>query len=59
MFLGNLSYDTTQADVQEEFGRFGPIKNISLGMDRFTNRSRGFGFLTFENRADAEKAYEK
>ena len=55
----NLSEDTTDDDVRELFGRFGRISRVFLAKDRETNRSKGFAFVSFHDRADAVRAMEK
>lgn len=55
----NLSEDTTEADLQELFRRFGHTTRIYLARDRVTNQSRGFAFVNFSNRSDAATAIEK
>jgi len=59
LFLGNLSYDIREEDLKDEFGKFGPIAEIKLPMDRDYNRPKGFGFITFENPNDAKVAKEE
>ncbi len=53
LFVGNLSYDTTETDLQDLFGQHGAVTEVRLMMDRDTNRPRGFGFVTM---ADADGA---
>ena len=53
LFVGSLSWNTTDRDLEEAFARFGEISEAKVITDRETGRSRGFGFVTFE---DAEAA---
>jgi RNA recognition motif-containing protein len=56
IYVGNLSYDTRDGDLRQLFGRFGNVDSARVIVDRDTNRSKGFGFVEMENRAEAEKA---
>ena len=55
----NLSEDVTEADLHELFRRFGRTSRIYLAKDRITNLSRGFAFVNFDNRSDAQAAIDK
>jgi translation initiation factor 3 subunit G len=55
----NLSEDVTDDDLRDLFGRFGRISRVFLAKDRETNRTKGFAFVSFHERADAERAMEK
>lgn len=48
-----MSLNTRQRDLEEIFGKFGALEKCVLVMDRFQERSRGFGFVTFERQEDA------
>ena len=56
--MGNLSYRTLEKDLQDLFAQAGVVNNVSLMMDKFTGKSRGFGFVEFASGADAQKAVE-
>jgi len=56
LFVGNLSFDTTENDLQDAFAAFGTVTEASLMMDRTTNRSRGFAFITMSSDEEAQKA---
>ncbi|XP_034390042.1 glycine-rich RNA-binding protein 10-like [Cyclopterus lumpus] len=56
LFVGGLSSDTTDESLAEAFGKYGAIENCVVIMDRETNRSRGFGFVTYVNPEDAKDA---
>ncbi|KAG9343379.1 hypothetical protein JZ751_014360 [Albula glossodonta] len=58
LFVGGLSFDTTEESLEEAFAKYGNISKIDVIRDRETNRSRGFGFVTFENPEDAKDALE-
>ncbi len=55
IFVGNLAYSVTQADLQTLFEEFGTVQSAALITDRETGRSRGFGFVEMDN-ADADAA---
>jgi RNA recognition motif-containing protein len=56
LFVGNLSFNTTENDLNDAFAAFGTVTEANLMMDRMTNRPRGFGFVTMNNAEEAEKA---
>ena len=58
LFVGSLSWDTTDDDLIEAFGKFGKVAEAVVVNDRDTGRSRGFGFVTMANRKDAAKAID-
>jgi RNA recognition motif-containing protein len=58
LFVGNLSFDTTENDLQDTFAAFGTVTEANLMIDRTTNRSRGFGFVTMSTAEEAQKAIE-
>lgn len=56
LFVGNLSFNTTENDLQDAFGQFGTVVEANLMMDRMTGRSRGFAFITMGSKEEAEAA---
>ena len=56
IYVGNLPFSVTLDYLKELFSSYGQIEDAIVMADKFTGRSRGFGFVTFENDADAEKA---
>jgi RNA recognition motif-containing protein len=56
LYVGNLSYNTTENQLQDLFAEHGPVTSVDLIMDKFTGRPRGFGFVTMENKQEAEAA---
>ena len=56
LFVGGLSWDTTDASLHAAFERFGAVVEAKVITDRDTGRSRGFGFVTFEAAGDADTA---
>jgi len=58
LFVGNLSFNTTENDLNDAFAAFGTVTETNLMMDRMTNRPRGFGFVTMSSTEEAQKAIE-
>ena len=58
LFVGNLSFDTTENDLQDAFAAHGTVVEANLMMDRATGRPRGFGFVTMSTPEEAQKAIE-
>jgi RNA recognition motif-containing protein len=56
LFVGNLSFNTTEGDVLELFKKSGNVTSCSLIVDKFTNKSRGFAFVEFATQEEATKA---
>ena len=59
LFVGNLPYDVTEAELRAHFAAIGPLSYISLATDRDTGKPRGFAFVEFRERADAEDAIRR
>ncbi|HEY7546529.1 MAG TPA: RNA-binding protein [Blastocatellia bacterium] len=59
LFVGNLPYNATEADLREHFRAIGPLSYIYLPTDRETGRPRGFAFVEFIERAEAEEAIRR
>jgi cold-inducible RNA-binding protein len=58
LYVGNLSFDTTENDLQDAFAAFGTVSECNLMMDRTTGNSRGFGFVTMSTPEEAQKAID-
>jgi RNA recognition motif-containing protein len=58
LYVGNLSYGTTDQSLNEAFAKFGAIESASVLKDKMTGRSRGFGFVTMTNDDEAVKAID-
>jgi RNA recognition motif-containing protein len=56
LYVGNLSFDTTENDLQDAFAQFGPVTEVNLIMDRMSGRSRGFAFVTMATAEGAQAA---
>ena len=59
LYVGNLSYDTTEDTLRTEFAEFGEIESVNLITDRYTGRSRGFAFVEMTNSQEALQAIEE
>ncbi len=59
LFVGGLSWGTTEATLNEAFAAFGEVSEAKVVTDRESGKSRGFGFVTFANDDDATKAMEE
>eukprot|EP00568_Trieres_chinensis_P007501 CAMPEP_0183291110 /NCGR_PEP_ID=MMETSP0160_2-20130417/644_1 /TAXON_ID=2839 ORGANISM="Odontella Sinensis, Strain Grunow 1884" /NCGR_SAMPLE_ID=MMETSP0160_2 /ASSEMBLY_ACC=CAM_ASM_000250 /LENGTH=230 /DNA_ID=CAMNT_0025451865 /DNA_START=52 /DNA_END=740 /DNA_ORIENTATION=+ len=59
LYIGNLSYTTDESKLRSEFERHGAVTDVFLPTDRDSGRPRGFGFVTYATRADAEEAIRK
>lgn len=58
LYVGNLSYDTTENDLQDLFSQHGPVTEVNLVQDRVTGRARGFGFVTMATPEGAQAAIQ-
>jgi RNA recognition motif-containing protein len=56
IFVGNLSFQTTENDLSDMFGAIGQVESVQIITDRDTGRSKGFGFVQMADDAAAEKA---
>ncbi len=56
LFVGNLSFETTENDLQDAFAAHGTVVEANLMTDRVTGRPRGFGFITMGTPEEAQKA---
>jgi RNA recognition motif-containing protein len=58
LFVGNLSYQTQERDLQDHFSAAGVVTNVNLMLDRVTGKSRGFAFVEFSTPDEANRAVE-
>ena len=56
IYVGNLSYDTTEGDLREAFESFGQIESVKIIVDEFSGRSKGFGFVEMPAEEEAKAA---
>jgi cold-inducible RNA-binding protein len=59
LYVGNLSFDATENDIQDMFAACGPVQEVNLIVDRMTNRSRGFAFVTMSTPEGAQAAIQQ
>ncbi len=59
IYVGNLSFNSTEGELQGLFETYGAVDSAKIIMDQFTNRSRGFGFVEMQNREEGLKAIEE
>lgn len=59
LFVGNLSFQTTQADLESTFSQYGAVDSVSIVTDRDTGQSRGFAFVEMADRNEAEAAISR
>jgi RNA recognition motif-containing protein len=59
LFVGNLSYQTMENDLQEYFSQAGVVTSVNLMLDKVTGKSRGFAFIEFATAEEANKAVEQ
>jgi len=58
IYVGNLSFSTTEDELKELFAQAGPVVSVALIKDRDSGQSKGFAFIEMSNQADAEKAIQ-
>ncbi|TAL49273.1 RNA-binding protein [Patescibacteria group bacterium] len=58
LYVGGIPYSSTDTDVRDVFAQVGEVESVQIVTDRATGRSRGFGFVTMKEDADADRAIE-
>jgi RNA recognition motif-containing protein len=58
IYVGNLSYTTTEEDLRQAFGNYGEVTSATLIKDKFTGKSRGFGFVEMPSQEEAQAAIQ-
>jgi cold-inducible RNA-binding protein len=58
LYIGNLSWNTSQEELQSTFEQFGTVTDVVVMKDKFTGRSRGFGFVTMGSAAEGQAAIQ-
>jgi cold-inducible RNA-binding protein len=56
LFVGNLSFKVTEAELQEVFSQAGAVVSVSIPTDKYTGKKRGFGFVEMSSQEEAEQA---
>jgi RNA recognition motif-containing protein len=59
IYVGNLSYQTTEEELRDLFAEFGDVVSAKLIVDKFTGQSKGFGFVEMSNNSEAQKAMDE
>ena len=58
IYVGDLSYDVTEDDLKAVFSEFGEVDSLNIIKDKFSGRSKGFGFVEMPDNSEADKAIE-
>lgn len=58
IYVGNLSYEVTEEDLKQAFERFGDVDSARVIKDKYTGKSKGFGFVLMADKAQAESALQ-
>lgn len=56
VYVGNIDYAATEAELAEYFAPYGRVESVNIPLNRYTGRARGFGFVTFASQQEAEQA---
>ena len=59
LFVGNLAWEVGAQDLKDAFSKYGEVSDAFVATDKYSGRSRGFGFVTIEDEEGAEKAKEE
>ena len=59
LYVGNLSYDMSEENLRSEFSEYGEVQSAKIITDKFTGRSRGFGFVEMNSDDEGKKAMEE
>ena len=59
LYVGNLSYDTSEADLRTAFEGYGKVSSANIVTDKYTGKSRGFGFIEMDSNDEANEAMTK
>jgi RNA recognition motif-containing protein len=59
LFVGNLNFQTTEQELSELFGQFGPVVEVKLAKDKITKKARGFGFVKMQSEESAGQALKE
>jgi len=56
LYVGNIDYTATESELASHFSRYGQVEFVNIPVNRYTGKTRGFGFVTFVSKEDAERA---
>ena len=59
IYVSNISFSMTEGDLQQAFEEFGEVSSVKIITDKFTGKSKGFGFVEMDNDGEAENAIEQ
>lgn len=59
IYVGNLSFDTTESDLRTAFEAYGTVESVAIISDKYSGRSKGFGFVEMNDAEEARKAMEE
>jgi len=59
IYVGNLDFKVNESDLEGLFGNYGTVSSAQIITDKYSGRSKGFGFVTMENKTEATKAIEE
>lgn len=59
IYVGNLNYRVNETDLQEVFEDYGTVSSVKIITDKFSGKSKGFGFVTMDEQSEASKAIEE
>jgi RNA recognition motif-containing protein len=59
IYIGNVPYSMKEADIEQLFADYGTVLSVKIITDKFTHRSKGYGFIEMENETEAESAIDK
>ena len=58
IYVGNLSYEVTEEDLKQSFEQFGQVESVAIITDKFTGKSKGFGFVEMASKAEGQSAID-
>jgi len=58
IYVGNLSYEVTEEDLKQSFEQFGQLESVAIITDKFTGKSKGFGFVEMASKAEGQSAID-
>lgn len=58
IYVGNMSYDVQEEDLRQAFGKFGQVESVSIINDKFSGRSKGFGFVEMSSKEEGQAAID-
>ncbi len=56
IYVGNLSYNLTENDLRDAFAAFGEVSSVNIITDKYSGKSKGFGFVVMDQQSEAEEA---